>query len=131
MKSSDILRRTSTRRVSGSRLATSTSNKYASRICRSSSAFPGSWVGDQAHPPTSTPRRISVTPRHIRYGRAWRTTSGMRAPRLMAVVGAARRQDADAPRIAPDISNPLHLVRLRVDDVHRIIGRGGQIDLRA
>ena len=58
-------------------------------------------------------------------------TTGTRMPRLMAVVGASRGQDADAPRILPDIGDPLHLVCLRVDDIHRVIGRGGQIDLIA
>src|SRR5712691_4767118 len=143
MKSSDTRRRISTRRVSGSRRATisgtdnssrpakSMLNRYASRICRSNSAFIGSLVGRRAHPPSNTPMKASRTPRHVRCRRAWNQLAGMRALRLMAVVGATRRQDADTPRIEPDITDARHLVRLRVDDVHRAVDRGGQIDLRA
>src|SRR4029453_5756683 len=143
MKSDDIRRRTSTRCVSGSRratisgtdkssrLATSTSNRYASRICRSSSAFPGSLAGNRAHPATNTPRRVNTTAKNTQCGRAERTTAGMGAPRLMAVVGAGRCQDTNAPWIAPNIGNLLYLVCPRVDDVHRIIRRKSPIDLRA
>src|SRR5438132_194471 len=143
MKSSDIFRRISIRRVSGSRRATisgtdnssrpetSTLNRYASRICRSNSAFAGLLAGGRAHPPASTLRMASTTPRHTQCRRAWGTTSGLQARGLMAVVRAARREDTDAPRVESHVGDARYLIRLRVDDVHRAVGRGGQIDLRA
>src|SRR5262244_3400719 len=114
-----------------SRFVTSTSKRYASSICRSSSAFLGSWVGGRTHPPTSRPRRINMPPKNAQYGRAGRMSTDMGTPRLMAVVRAGRCQDTDTPWIASDVGNLLYLVRPRVDDVHRVIRRRGQIDLRA